>query len=70
MRALLALHPRVVYDVNAYGLRWSPDGTRLAFYGRPSVDPLAQFEVQVIGVDGSGVVSLSREPVNDVQPAW
>ncbi|MCA1845930.1 MAG: hypothetical protein LC792_22620 [Actinobacteria bacterium] len=59
-----------VFDGNAYGLQWSPDGTRIAFYGRNPTSALTDFEVSSIKADGTALLNLSSDPENDVQPHW
>lgn len=57
--------PRVV--VAAYGPRWSPDGTRIAFYGYSAggVDDYnggANYDVYIMKADGTGVTNLTTTP--------
>jgi Tol biopolymer transport system component len=51
---------------------WSPDGTRIAFMSQqPDAsgnDP--NYDVYVVGVDGSGLTQLTEEPGEDGFPAW
>jgi len=62
------LRPNRIFEDRAYGLRWSPTGTRLAFYGP---NGQSDFEVWAIGSDGTGLVNLSHYPVDDDRdPAW
>ena len=45
---------------------WSPDGTRIAF----ASDREGNFDIYVMGSDGSGQVRLTSDPADDVFPAW
>lgn len=45
---------------------WSPDGEHIVYQS----DALGQWELFVMGADGSDVRQLTRNPSNDVQPAW
>src|SRR6266540_511909 len=48
---------------------WSPDGTRIAFASN-RVAAHNDFEIVVMGSDGSDQVNLSHSPANDYSPAW
>jgi Tol biopolymer transport system component len=52
--------------VAAYGPRWSPDGTRIAFYGYPrgAVDGGANYDIYVMNGDGTGVTNLTTSPAD------
>jgi hypothetical protein len=57
--------PSVV--VAAYGPRWSPDGTRIAFYGYSAggVDDFnggANYDIYVMNADGTGLTNLTTSP--------
>jgi hypothetical protein len=64
------LHPHCIYKGTSFTARFSPEGTRIAFEARGYPHRVADdydFEVLSIGVDGTGLVSLSpgffaREP--------
>jgi TolB protein len=46
--------------------RWSPDGTQIVFRKElPRND-----EIFVVNLDGSGLINLTNNPVNDVLPDW
>ncbi len=58
-------------------LDWSPDGSKLAFSGPPSMfcPPGICYgsgpdEIWVVNADGSGAVNLTNSPEADVEPAW
>jgi Tol biopolymer transport system component len=56
-------------DGAAAGAVWSPDGTRIAFLAGP--DPEANFDLWVIGADGTGLRQLTdTDDVNEGQPSW
>jgi hypothetical protein len=58
---------RLTYDAgtDSYA-RWSPDGTRLAFYSNRD----GNNEIYVMNADGSNVKNLTNNPANDQYPAW
>lgn len=47
-------------------LRWSPDGSRLVFAERIE----GQTEIWMIGKDGSNLVRLTSNAVDDLDPSW
>ena len=57
--------------------RWSPDGTRLVFasnrahYEGPTPEGgTPDFDLWVVGADGSGRRRLTTDPANETDPAW
>jgi Tol biopolymer transport system component len=56
--------PNVV--LAAYDPVWSPDGTKIAFYGYPrgAVRGGANYDVYVMNADGSGVTNLTTSPAD------
>jgi len=48
---------------------WSPDGLRIAYAGRPSVD-VVDCQIQTIAYDGSDVRTVSTSPLFDYRPDW
>jgi TolB protein len=48
---------------------FSPDGTKVAFGEAPSGND-NNYEVSVIGVDGSGYANLTQSPGVDLAPSW
>jgi Tol biopolymer transport system component len=62
----------------AYDPVWSPDGTRIAFYGYPrgAVQGGANYDVYVMNADGSGVTNLTTTPADvaswfsQLNPKW
>jgi Tol biopolymer transport system component len=48
--------------------QWSPDGRRLVFTRRISAN--APSDIYAVNVDGSGETNLTRNPADDVAPAW
>ena len=64
--------PQLVLDfgVGAYGLDWSPDGTRLV----ASFPNCAEFDcepdIYVFGTDGSGLTNLTNTLHGEYHPAW
>jgi Tol biopolymer transport system component len=68
--------PNVV--LAAYDPVWSPDGTKIAFYGYPrgAVRGGANYDVYVMNADGSGVTNLTTSPTDvaswfsQLDPKW
>jgi dipeptidyl aminopeptidase/acylaminoacyl peptidase len=62
----------------AYDPVWSPDGTKIAFYGYPrgAVQGGANYDVYVMSADGSGVANLTTTPADvaswfsQLNPKW
>jgi Tol biopolymer transport system component len=50
-------------------LTWSPDGTRLAFVATPSAGN-GSTEIYTIDADGSNLVQITQNEVDDDSPAW
>jgi WD40 repeat protein len=50
-------------------LTWSPDGTRLAFVATPSAGN-GSTEIYTIEADGSNLVQITQNEVDDDSPAW
>jgi Tol biopolymer transport system component len=48
----------------------SPDGSRIAFTGRPITSQEHDYEIYVINWDGSGLTQLTDDQVDDSDPAW
>jgi hypothetical protein len=48
------------------GPQWSPDGTKVAFASNRDGD----FDIYVVNADGSGLVNLTNNAVDDTSPAW
>jgi WD40-like Beta Propeller Repeat len=51
---------------DARGPKWSPDGTKIAFY-RLIGD---NWDIWVMNADGSGFTQLTTDPASDIAPAW
>lgn len=53
---------------------WSPDGSHLAITGSPNAPTPnqsgAQFDLYVVGIDGSGLRQLTNTPTYEHFPAW
>ena len=54
---------------------WSPDGTRIAFAGLRDVEggvdaPEENYEIYIMGEDGSDVVQLTDNTAWDWHPDW
>jgi Tol biopolymer transport system component len=47
---------------------YSPDGTKIAFFGRLPGD--TNDDLFVVNTDGTGLVRLTNDPGNDQYPAW
>jgi Tol biopolymer transport system component len=62
----------------AYGPVWSPDGTKIAFYGYPrgAVRGGANYDVYLMNADGSAVTNLTTSPADvaswfsQLNPKW
>ncbi len=50
-------------------LTWSPDGTRLAFVATPTAGN-GSTEIYTIAADGSNLVQITQNDVDDDSPAW
>jgi Tol biopolymer transport system component len=69
----LGQNPRAVTDRGGVNLdpQWSPDGTKIAFVGCPNaVCWENDYEIYVIGVDGSGTRRVTVDPLRDQDPQW
>jgi len=64
--------PQLVVDMmgNAYGPKWSPDGTELAFHGPLSMEGGGGGEVFVVSADGGTPVQLTEFPGQDSHADW
>lgn len=51
-------------------LAWSPDGRRLAFVATPADSTNGSTEVFTIDADGSNLLRITQNDVNDDSPAW
>ena len=49
------------------GPEFSPDGSRIAFYGKTSE---GNYEIFVMDADGKNIINLSDDPMEDYSPAW
>ncbi len=69
----LALVARAATGGGGGGVRWSPDGQRIAFV-RPrnakNGAPRLYYDVYVMKADGSGLRRLTRNRTFDADPAW
>ena len=48
---------------------WSPDGTRIAYAGRPSAE-VDDAQIVTIDADGSNAREISTSPLFDYRPDW
>ena len=64
---VLLSDPNVVHYEH---LTWSPDGRHLAFVGKLADAPSGQSEIFVIDADGSNLVQLTHNEVDDDSPTW
>ncbi|HYI44944.1 MAG TPA: hypothetical protein VE174_05695 [Actinomycetota bacterium] len=55
---------------NAYGPTWSPDGTKIAFYGETASEDGTDFELYVYDVGTEDLTQLTDNDCDDVNPAW
>ena len=46
--------------------RWSPDGTKIAFYSERD----GNFEIYVMDADGGNPTNLTQNPGHDIVAAW
>jgi hypothetical protein len=51
-------------------LTWSPDGQRLAFVATPAGSATGSTEVYTIDADGTNLVQITQNNVDDDSPAW
>lgn len=49
------------------GPRFSPDGSRIAFYGK---DEKGNFEIFIMNSDGSNLYNLTEDELEDYSPSW
>lgn len=56
--------------VNFRQLTWSPDGRRLAFVATPADSVNGSTEIYTIDADGTNLVQVTRNDVDDDSPAW
>lgn len=49
------------------GPRFSPDGSKIAFYGP---DEKGNFELFIMNADGTGMINLTQDPLEDYSPEW
>lgn len=49
------------------GPQFSPDGSRIAFYGKTAE---GNYEIFVMHADGKNIINLSEDPMEDYSPAW
>jgi Tol biopolymer transport system component len=61
-----ALAPLNVQGLLIQDLRWSPDGSRLAFVS----DVEGNNEIYVINADGTGLLNLTQDPGDDRHATW
>jgi Tol biopolymer transport system component len=57
-------------SARAKGAAWSPNGTRLAFYGSADQGGDGNFDIYVMNSDGTKRERLTGGPAREVQPAW
>lgn len=56
-------------DLDQLGPAWSPDGTRIAFYGRTNYR--SNGDIYIMDADGANVVNITDSPSNDdLYPTW
>ena len=56
--------------VNFRQLTWSPDGRRLAFVATPADSVNGSTEIYTIDADGTNLVQITQNDVDDDSPAW
>jgi Tol biopolymer transport system component len=49
---------------------WSPDGSLIAFSGRDRSGAEANWDIFIIGADGTAVTNLTNNPADDQFPSW
>lgn len=49
------------------GPQISPDGTKIAFYGKNAE---GNYEIFVMDADGKNIINLSEDPMEDYSPSW
>jgi Tol biopolymer transport system component len=61
-------HQITHFDGTALFPDYAPDGSRIAFTGRPA--GAATADIYLVNTDGSGLTRLTADPGNDLFPAW
>ena len=64
----------VIVQGNWYSVSWSPDGSTLAISGTTKdvsgTNPVGQFDIYTVGVDGSGLTKLTDTRTDEQTPTW
>ena len=55
-----------IYDLGDRDPEWSPDGEKIIFTSHKS----GNFDIYIMDADGSNVVRLTHNPVEDMHPTW
>ncbi len=60
-------HQLTFSSMEVGGARWSPDGTKIAFWGH---DPGKTARIYVVPADGGAPEQITRDDYDDVDPSW
>ena len=55
-------------DVREFDPSWSPDGTKIAFQKKGTGEAFP--DIYVMNADGSGIIRLTDDSLQDIEPAW
>ena len=55
-------------DVREFDPSWSPDGTKIAFHKKGTGEAFP--DIYVMNADGYGIIRLTDDSLQDIEPAW
>ena len=59
-------NPKFVIRADGGWPAWSPDGTRIAYFGRLAGNP----DIYVVNIDGTNMVRMTENNIDDWEPSW